>query len=121
MTNSEVEFEAFLQGLELAKSLGVMPQPIIYLLKKKRKGIRLYGVPRVLPTHLFPTTYPYKIPPSHTLAGHLSTSHFAIFYFLFPQHSSFTLPHSPTGTHTSSPSPPPFFWQGLFGNSIGKS
>ena len=70
-------------------------------------------VARAPPTHLFPTTYPYKISPSHTLAGHLSTSHFALFYFLFTQHPSFILPNSPTITHTSPPPPPSFFQQGL--------
>jgi len=68
--------------------------------KKEKKDQILWShvphLPICSPLHILTKYLP------HTLASHLSTSHFALFYFLFTQHSSFTLSSSPTDTlHTT--------------------
>ena len=87
-------------------------------IKKGKEGLvfmesHMPHLPICYPPHILTKYLP------HTLASHFSTSHFALFYFLFTQHSSFILPHSPIGTHTLPPPPPSFFQQGLLENSLG--
>ena len=93
----------------------VMPQSIVKK-KKKKKGIRFYGVTHAPPTRLFPTTYPYKISHLFSLAGHTSL---CSLFFSFLTNTLTILSHSLTRPHRYL-TPYHHLHHHFFGKIIGK-
>ena len=79
--------------------------------------IYIYFMVRFLGPHV-PHHTSHKYPP-YSLIGQPSSSYCVSFLFSQHTHFSLKLPHSTTGFHSTSPSPPSFFRQDHWKNFVG--